>query len=323
MGVSEDVEKVLSKYRLFSLDDSSCFLCGSSDSLTREHVFPKWLQKAHSLWDKKIYLLNKTQITYRSLTIPCCQRCNGVYLSKLESKVNSSLQAGFDAANQISPFEWYLWGAKILYGQLRKECSLPIDRANKDQGSIMNREHLTKYFFMIHLSLQAIREKVYFSSDSARHFSVIVLKINNHDDSQFDYRDNTFCCTSSIIVNGVGIIIAYEDNSLVESLFEKEIQEFTNKGITFRQFRELYGNINYVCYRQSTPTYVYSCDVNGEREMSIECYGGNHLSEYSPELHLSFLLESLGEFFTEKQIEEFLNTKTIPSFMYDSDWNII
>jgi hypothetical protein len=64
--------------------------------LTREHIFPKWLQRKLELWDRELNLLNDTSIRYRNLTIPACILCNGVILSKLENAVAES-RGGADA----------------------------------------------------------------------------------------------------------------------------------------------------------------------------------------------------------------------------------
>lgn len=105
-----------------SFDIDSCFLCGKTynGAKTVEHVFPKWLQNSFELWDQKIRLLNGTLLPYRRLTIPCCKLCNVEHLSKLENEVKNSLLSGYASANRLSSNTWYLWGAKLFYGVLRK-----------------------------------------------------------------------------------------------------------------------------------------------------------------------------------------------------------
>lgn len=41
-----------SSYGMLKTENQTCFLCGASDqSMTEEHVFPKWLQKKYNLWN--------------------------------------------------------------------------------------------------------------------------------------------------------------------------------------------------------------------------------------------------------------------------------
>ncbi|CUP05012.1 Uncharacterised protein [Clostridium baratii] len=82
--------KVYNPFNQMTFDYDKCFLCGeelNSNNSTVEHVFPKWLQHKFDLWNKKLILLNGSEIQYKNLTIPCCKNCNNNYLSnELEKK---------------------------------------------------------------------------------------------------------------------------------------------------------------------------------------------------------------------------------------------
>jgi hypothetical protein len=72
---------------LIVITEKDCFLCNrplKSDK-TNEHIFPLWLIKKGKLLNKSLGLYNNTFIKYSKLKIPCCKKCNTVYLS------NSSL----------------------------------------------------------------------------------------------------------------------------------------------------------------------------------------------------------------------------------------
>src|SRR5690606_22847548 len=60
-----------------------CMFCGSSNSITREHVIPRWIfeKDPYKFFD---ITLNGQSQTYNKTTIPACQRCNGELLSSLE-----------------------------------------------------------------------------------------------------------------------------------------------------------------------------------------------------------------------------------------------
>lgn len=79
------------------LGDDRCFLCGTTlteQTRTSEHVFPKWLLNRFDLWDSEFNLQNGTAIRYRQIRVPCCQTCNGSYLSSLESRIEQALDGG-------------------------------------------------------------------------------------------------------------------------------------------------------------------------------------------------------------------------------------
>ena len=109
-----------------------CFLCGMAfgvAELTREHVFPKWLQTMHDLWNKELVLLNGTSIRYRQLLVPCCAPCNNVVLSRLEGEVARAAQGGADKVRALGHEKLFTWLAKIYFGVLYAEALLPRDRA--------------------------------------------------------------------------------------------------------------------------------------------------------------------------------------------------
>ncbi len=136
----------------------SCFLCGSqSDSITQEHVFPKWLQKRYDLWNKTLGLLNETKIQYRALLIPCCPTCNQEDLSRLENTISVAVSSGYLACSQLDKLQLYLWAGKLYFGILRKEISLSRERSNPQSDPILPNEAL-KSFSSLHLFLQGIRQ---------------------------------------------------------------------------------------------------------------------------------------------------------------------
>ena len=97
------------------LDLDSCFLCGTCENITREHVFPKWLINRFNLNKEKLTLLNSTTIPYNGIIVPCCRTCNNEILSKLESKIQDRLNNPSCVVTYIEKSEWYLWILKIFY----------------------------------------------------------------------------------------------------------------------------------------------------------------------------------------------------------------
>lgn len=97
---------------------NTCFICGEP-ATTDEHIFPKWLQHKHDLWNQKIALPNETTISYRQLTIPCCATCNNERLSAIETRIKDEVASDQDL---------WQWGAKIHFGLLRKHDFLEWDR---------------------------------------------------------------------------------------------------------------------------------------------------------------------------------------------------
>lgn len=67
-----------------------CIFCGSSTTITKEHVIPKWVFEN----DPDIYFVttsNQSSQTYNKSIVPACVHCNTTYLSYIEKYVQGVL----------------------------------------------------------------------------------------------------------------------------------------------------------------------------------------------------------------------------------------
>ena len=141
--------------------DGMCFLCGGLPSTGKgEHIFPKWLQRKHNLWDQKINLLNGTLIPYRNATIHCCSSCNTKVLSRLERFVQKIVDVN-DLVSESSEYYLGVWSFKILIGILFVESRLRRERSDNSSGSIFLAKDLEE-IKNIHLILNSLRKRVEF-----------------------------------------------------------------------------------------------------------------------------------------------------------------
>lgn len=104
----------------FDHTSETCFVCGQT-ATTREHLFPKWLQREFNLWDQRLIIPNKTSIAYRQLTIPCCNRCNNEVYSSLEYKISNKTESEADM---------WRWANKVHFALTLKDKFLDWDRKN-------------------------------------------------------------------------------------------------------------------------------------------------------------------------------------------------
>ena len=188
-----EVEGVVAPYhpgRDMALDHDHCFLCNAqltAENRTSEHVFPRWLQRDYDLWDQPLSLLNRTDISYRQLTIPCCKECNGVWLKQIEDQVAKAVRSGPDAVAGLDRTTLCLWMSKIYYGLHFKELALPSDQRHRDGDRIVEPEYLARHSELHHM-LQAARGQIRFARapGSLRIFKAQVPETQRQ---RFDYRD--------------------------------------------------------------------------------------------------------------------------------------
>ena len=246
-----------------NLSDDACFLCGTSilGDKTREHVFPRWLQNRHGLWDQEITLLNGTSIRYAQLTIPCCASCNNVHLSVMENRVRTAVEGGYVNAASLSPLTMYQWMAKIFYGILRKELTLSLDRRDADAGTIVP-EELLQNFSTLHLFLQSIRQPFLFPDGQP--FSVLTVNLHYFDgQDDFHFGDNLNLMTAALRTKDVGFIVAFQDAGILDQSYGRYVRDLAGRKVTPIQFAELFAKSVYqVSLFTRTPKFVTATDDN-------------------------------------------------------------
>mgnify|MGYP000435142675 CR=1 FL=1 len=264
-----------------TIDGNSCFLCGLEvGEITQEHVFPKWLQKRYNLWSKNLVLLNRTSIPYRTLTIPCCARCNNEDLADLETKISKAVSEGYEACSSLSDSHWYLWLGKLFYGILRKEIGLKADRSRSSSVPIISPKTLSS-FSSLHLFLQGIR-KLHQFGDRAPYS---VLLCNLHDlgaRRDFWFGDSFHYMTAGIRMGGIGVIVAFEDGSINAETIGQYLKKVNGAKLHPIQFSELYAKVSYQSYLLHSPIrYVSSKqDAKGSTTYT-DVFGGYHLRPWS------------------------------------------
>lgn len=223
----------------FSYDN--CFLCGLKlDDMNRtdEHVFPKWLQQEFDLWDKKMILLNRTEIPYRQLTIPCCSDCNNNHLASLERKVKNAYIEGYLEFQNLDETTIFQWIGKIYYGIIFRELNLLFDRKDRDQGTIVTPEML-EIFQNLHAFIQSIRMPFKFENTP---WSIFVFQTHRYyDERDFDYHDN-FGMVFCIRLGHIAIIAILEDGGTQKEMFSdffKEFQEVILHPIQYDELRAM------------------------------------------------------------------------------------
>lgn len=306
-----------------SFSDDRCFLCGEnlSKKNTREHIFPKWLLKEFDLWDKQISLLNDTVIPYRFLTIPCCDKCNNEYLSKIEDEVFTAYKEGYETFKNINEQTLFLWISKIFYGLLFKELLLPLSRADKRKGTILNQGHLEQ-FRMAHLFLQGARVPIVYKERNPWSIFVFNSQVSEDKHLNFDYLDNFYAMTFGIRMGEITIIAVLQDNGTQADILYDTIKNLQKLKLHPIQFQELYAK---TLYKQSTlnrtPKYTFWQNKN---QISITPF---HLQGMSPKNIYDHWNEEeysyvLSHYTRVPQEELFVPPNKVMTYLYQEDGSL-
>ncbi|MDN4985544.1 hypothetical protein QY049_20480 [Bradyrhizobium sp. WYCCWR 13022] len=113
-----------------------CALCGRSFARfpsDEEHIFPKWLQRHHNLWTRRLNIPNFTGKRYDTVKLRICQRCNNRTFGAIETRLAPLLTSHdpFSSVDQLDDEELALWLGKIFWLLIRKSQAA-IDFRTRD-----------------------------------------------------------------------------------------------------------------------------------------------------------------------------------------------
>lgn len=196
---------------------SQCVLCEKA-ATTKEHIIPKWIQKAFDLSTLKLRLWNGTFIPYNQVVIPLCQNCNGEILSRLENRIQNGT---------ASPNDYFLWALKIRFCLSIKDRTLFLDRSNPAAGPLLPEDKaLVGATFVKHAFLNFERPGFHFNPNP---FGSVFLFDNPLQDQQFGFADvpEPFWGITITLPNRKILSVLFTDRGLVR----KEISRlFKRKG---------------------------------------------------------------------------------------------
>lgn len=256
-------------FERMSFDEGHCFLCGEAmlKGGTQEHVIPKWLLRRFDLWDRSLNLLNGSDIPYRQLTVPCCNRCNTQGLANLEGQIQRAVDSGYEAVKGLDSLALFQWCGKIFFGIIFREMSLLADRANPSAGSITTPE-LLKGYSNLHGFLQSIYREAEFIG--RRPFSVLVANLHRYEPEPFDFVDNLPLMVVGFRLGKIGIIVSLQDSGIAEETYGRYLDEVGGRKLHAIQYDEVLAKVIYDRSRlRGVPTYLFAVQEGSTRPFQV------------------------------------------------------
>ncbi|MEI2300520.1 hypothetical protein [Ensifer sp. MJa1] len=290
-----------------------CFACGRAPTNgAGEHVIPKWLQSKLRLFDERLTLLNKTQIPYRNLTVPCCAECNNGFLSRIEHAVEPI----FNRGTLIEGDELVVgrWLSKILIGILVKETGLASDRINPHRGPIVDPAFVEE-FHHCHFVMQSARKPTSFRClDSEFPFSLYHYPILDDGSDTFDLTTNVFGQSIALRTNTLGVVYI-NDGGLQLYVGPKGPFGLSGSAVTPTQFAELSARIHYkAALRDATHSYLTAED---DRTLQLEQVRVKSFSGFIPGTDEVQIFKDWNEEQFSYALEAY--TRTPRSEIYDAE----
>lgn len=241
--------------------NQTCFLCKKPSKITEEDVFPKWLQGRYDIWDQSILLKNGTRFYYRNLKIPCCQECNGNYLSQIEKKISDFIKKDDLEGLLMNQDTLFIWLYKVMYGVHYKEMFLRDDIKNPVSKTIVQ----PGTFFELNpyniFPLFALNKVVF---DGFSPYSIFVFRITDAADNTFYYADEPYKMFTSIILGKIGIICSFQDDGYIKSDIEEKLKISQYTDLTLPEFGDFASFVIYLKTRmRMLPNYL--CVTNPDK----------------------------------------------------------
>lgn len=237
--VDNEILEVDDPFERHSFSEDNCFVCGISlndDNRTKEHIYPKWLQRKYNLYNQRLVLLNGTDIKYKDLTVPCCKKCNEIMSSKIENPMKKAVEGCYSEFIGLDRTIIFQWLNKLSYGMLYKEQSLRIDRSDKNSEMITNPEVLNN-LKMKYMFLKTIISDAQFVETP---FSLLIFEIDYNEQDPYWGHDGFAIPVFFMTLGDIGIISHMADNGYNEAFFKdfpdhKELLDYMLHPIQFRE----------------------------------------------------------------------------------------
>ncbi|MEJ6982020.1 hypothetical protein WG906_16240 [Pedobacter sp. P351] len=309
----------------YDFSEQVCYLTGQP-ATEQTSVFPEWVLKQFDLHEKPFKMLDEHIATYQDITIPVSFEALTAIRS-LDNEIQEAFNSGYTAVKDLEEIKLFQWISKQVYGIIHWEVRAGMRQQRAIGEEFSFSQAIAHKFSNLHIMLQSLVQTVEFEGDSP--WSIQVFPVKNDEDT-FIYRDEINTLVFSLRMNDFGIIASLQDNG--ESLnYQKDIlKKVAHKQLHPIQFEELCARFFYSAYLfnrlpeytivateeatyieamplriSSRPVYdIWQTKTYGQVLENFWKPWGFLLLEIikNPEMPMSFLEDSKGDFIPEEKI---------------------
>lgn len=257
--------KLNSKEDVFEKEDlfNKCIMCREEmKEETKEHIFPRWLQKKYSLETQRMTLPNGTTMKYNQILVPCCKTCNGGIMSQWEMKIQNAVDAGYEEFIKIDSNVIAWWVYKIYYSKLVKESQLKKDIRDPFSVKMIEEELLQKYNNIYMVMSNLIKG---FSYEGFVPYEIYIFKTD--DEIPFDYCDDVITHTVYMKLGDILLVCSLDCYNIYTIQYKRELEILKkNESVHPLQAFELFAKMVYFRHHYGFNTVEnYVIDSNGCR----------------------------------------------------------
>lgn len=276
--------KLNSKDNIFGENNlyDKCVMCREEmtrDELSKEHVFPRWLQKKYNLETQRMTLPNGSKMKYNQIIVPCCKMCNGGIMSEWEKKIQGAVNAGYDEFKKvdINIIAWWIY--KIYYSKLVVESHLRNNIKDAFSAKMIEDEQLKRYNNIYMVMSNLIKGISY---EGFVPYEIYIFKTDNK--ISFDYRDDINTHTVYMQLSDILLICSLDSYNIYTIQYKRELESLKKAEIVQPlQAVELFTKMAYFRYHYGFDTAEhYVIDSTGCR-MKTELLNLSQIREFNLE----------------------------------------
>jgi hypothetical protein len=242
--------------------ETHCPLCGrpfARVESSEEHIFPKWLQRHHNLWTRRLTIPNFLGKSYKSVKIRACAICNNIRYGKKETVLARLLHSADSYAEcaAITDDALAIWLGKITWLLCRKSHSVEDFRTRNQphMDRIIPHEIIpgTLYLGMIQRAFATKKGMLSCYVDDpfdptlfVRPYSFYRFRIDTRDNKfeTFDFVDNVGVLGAAIRSNNIGLVCVF-DGGLHKGFRAQRFNFLNDELLHPMQFNEVVAKIFY------------------------------------------------------------------------------
>lgn len=284
LGGGLELIKLNSENDILGIDKlyNKCIMCREDmdeSEKTKEHIFPRWLQKKYKLENEKMILPNGTTMKYNQFLVSCCKDCNGGIMSEWENRIKDAVNAGYDEIKKmdINIIAWWIY--KLYYSKLVKENQLRNDIRNPLSKKIIDDEHIKQYNCLYMVMSNLIKGISY---EGFIPYEIYIFK--TEDELPFDYIDDIETNTVYMKMGNIILICCLDSYNIYKIQYKRELEglkkldsihplqaiELFTKMVYFRRHYGFCTKENYVIDVNGCRMKTEVCDLYQIKEFDLE-----------------------------------------------------
>jgi len=228
-------------------NENSCFLSGADldKEDSKVNIFPEWVIEQFGYKGKKFTLMDTFHAyPYEDFKLPSSPDVKAAF-EKLDKEVQAAFEKGYEGIKLLDEKKLFLWMGKIVYGILYHELTIEKEKMERRENKLKLSPVLKKRFSLFHLMLQSLNAPITFGEKKPWSISIVKLKYSK---DIFHYRDSAINLLSSLGVNGVGIIVCFQDNGIITAEHADILNKINDTVLHPVQFEELCARFLYSDY---------------------------------------------------------------------------